>query len=259
MSTGVRLPSLPVWTAHWPAERLRAEEEASPRAFARGFRMKAFTDDERMFPSLQQCFIRGLRVVDVARRGYPVFIGADLSSPTRPGNVIFTAAMDPGTQQRYPLEIAAGNWTSPELAKRLHSTHDRYPNVRCILVETNGMQAAVIDWIKQGGQSGSTPWWWKVEAFTTGANKSSMMVGLPSLELECHKKLWSFPHDEWSGHPTECKCGWCTFESEATDYPMAAQTDHVMAWWFCREAMSRWGGVGNSAMAGMVPKNLNSR
>ena len=258
MSLPVKLPTLPLWS-QWPAEKLREEKAASPRAFARGRQMRAFTDEEVMFPSFKSCFNSVIRAADVARRGWPTFIGVDLAGEKRKGNVIFVGAMDPGTQHRYPVEIMAGAWTSPETARRLHEAHGRHPNTRCILVETNAYQAALVDWIKHGGGASGANWWWKVESFTTGSNKANLTVGLPSLELEFHHKMWSIPESEFAGHPVECKCPWCTWVEQMTDYPMSAADDTVMGCWFFREAISRWGGGGATAVKGMVGPSFNSR
>jgi hypothetical protein len=252
MSEGIPLPPLPVWSAHWPSERLKQEAAAAPRAFARGFRLQAFTDEERAFPSFTSCYAPGLRIEDIVRRGYPTFIGVDLAGDKRPGNVIFAAAMDPVSHHRYPLEVMAGGWKSPETARKLHEIHGRHPNTRFILVESNGYQQSLVDWIRQTG--GGT-WWYKVESFTTGANKANPTIGLPSMELEFHHKMWSIPTAEYKHHPVTCPCGWCTWDQEMHDYPMSPTTDCVMAMWFCREAIARWGFGAGGALP-TVPSNV---
>lgn len=235
-----KLASVPPWD-HWNAARLKKEKAESPRMFARGFHMKAFTDDERMFPSFTSCYAPGVRVVDISKRGYPVFVGVDLSGPKRPGNAIFVAALDPATQRRYPLEVACGNWTSPETARRINDINMRYPNTRVIMVENNGYQQALIDWVKSAVNAHS--FWFKIEAFTTGSNKNAPVIGLPSLEIEFKNKAWVIPNEEFEDHEKTCRCGWCTWTMETKDYPMSATTDTVMAMWFCREGMSQFAGA----------------
>jgi hypothetical protein len=247
-----KLPDLPVWS-HWNRERLMAEKERNPRAYARGFEMRAFSDEERMFPSFTSCYAHGIVTGEVARRGWPVFIGVDLAGDKRPGNVIFVLAIDPSTHRRYPLEIVTGAWTSPVLAGHLGDVVARHPNVRVIMVENNGYQQALIDWIKHGVTDYS--WWFKVESFTTGANKMKPEIGLPSLEVEFHNKAWVIPADEFEGHPPVCRCGWCTWVRETMDYPMSAQTDTVMGAWFAREGVARWGVEIGAAAVG----DLNTR
>ena len=251
----MKLPSLPVWS-HWNSMRLIKESQENPRAFARGFQMKAFTDSERMFPSFQSCYAHGVVVGDVARRGWPVFIGVDLAGPRRPGTVLFAVALNPQDNRRYPVEIQVGSWTSPETAQRLAQMHDRHPNTRFIMVENNGYQQALVDWINHS-QDVTKNFYYKVEAFTTGANKVSPEVGLPSLEIEFKNKAWVVPVDEFAGHPPTCSCGWCTWTTQMRDYPFSAATDSVMACWFAREGIAKWGG--SRAVQGQGLSGLNVR
>jgi hypothetical protein len=252
-----RLPALAPWE-HWPAERLRREQQENPRSFARGFQMRAFTDEERLFPSFKNCYSHGVALGNIQRSGWPTFMGVDLAGATRAGNVIFAASIDPTTQRRYPLEIRRGAWTSPETARNLAQMHASYPNVRHIMVENNGYQQSIIDWIRNvGGVDAS--FWYKIESFTTGANKHKVDVGLPSLEVEFANKAWVIPADEFEGHPPTCQCGWCVWTTEMNNYPMSGNADSVMACWFCREAMSRWGGVTQGSTSGGSFANINVR
>ena len=247
-----RLEAVPAWSV-WNPERLQAERDNNPRAFARGFQMMAFTDDERMFPSFPTCLMPGVPAASFAQRGWPVFMGVDLAGKNRPGNVIFIVAVDPLTQRRYPLEILAGAWTSPETARQLAMAHSRHPNTRVIMVENNGYQQAIIDWIKNSPTDHS--FWFKIESFTTGANKVKPEVGLPSLEVEFKNKAWVIPHEEFERHTITCHCGWCTWNSEMRHYPMSASTDTVMGCWFAREAVSRWGVATPKGMASLAGFN----
>lgn len=233
-----RVKPIPVWEV-WSTERLQREQESNPRAFARGFQMQAFTDAERMFPSLHTCYTPGVAAATFAQRGWPVFMGVDLAGTRRPGNVIFIVAVDPHTQRRYPLEILTGGWTSPDTARQLAMAHARHPNTRVIMVENNGYQQALIDWIKNSPSDHS--FWYKIESFTTGANKLKAEIGLPSLEVELKNKAWVIPMEEFERHSLTCSCGWCLWTREMRYYPMSASTDTVMACWFAREAISRWG------------------
>ena len=250
----IQLPALPVWD-HWNTDRLQREQRENPRSFARGFQMRAFTDEERMFPSFKDCYSHGVVIGDIQRREWPTFIGVDLAGPKRPGTVLFAVALNPVDQRRYPIDIQCGSWTSPETAKRLAQMHDRNPNTRFIMVENNGYQQALIDWIRHS-QDVTKNFYYKVESFTTGANKNAPEVGLPSLEVEFKNKAWVVPIDEFGGHSPTCKCGWCTWNSETVDYPMGATTDTVMAMWFAREAIARWGGARGSATAGLADLNV---
>jgi hypothetical protein len=247
MASSLKLPPVPVWEPRWTPENLQREAERNPRAFARGFRMQAYSDEELMFPSFKSCYSRGLVVGEVSRRGWPVFVGVDLASDRRPGNVIVALAMDPQTRRRVPLEIVYGAWTSPETAQQISQLCGRHPNVRYIMVENNAYQQSLIDWIRHACKDYAS-FWMKVESFTTGKNKADPQYGLPSLEVEFKNQAWAIPYDEFGGHSPSCRCGWCLWTSQMTMYPRGARDDAVMACWFAREAIDRWGGVGSAAL-----------
>jgi hypothetical protein len=251
VNQSIKLPPIPVWDAHWPIEALRREQNTNPRSFSRGFQQRAFDDAERMFPSFQSCFTPGVVVGEIARRGWPTFAGVDLAGTKRPGNVIFVAAVDPSTQRRYPLEVLCGAWKSPEVAGQLAAVNARHPNLRVIMVENNGYQQSLIDWIQQS--PGQNDFWFKIESYTTGFDsKANLTYGLPGLEVEFHNRAWVVPSSEFEGHTAFCSCGWCTWKSEVHDYPMGAQTDTVMAMHFCREAISFWGSGVTAGVGGTV-------
>jgi hypothetical protein len=236
-----KLQSVPVWDAHWPTRALLKEANDKPRVFARGFRQKAFSDDERMFPSFESCYSYGVALGNIQRSGWPTFMGVDLAGDKRPGNVIFVGMIDPSSQRRFPVEILCGAWRSPETARQVGLMHAKYPNTRAICVENNAYQGALIDWIRNS--PGDHSYWYKIQPFTTGANKVDANIGLPSLEIEFRNKAWVIPANEFEGHPPMCSCGWCTWTGEMKIYPNSATTDTVMGCWFFREAVSKWGGA----------------
>jgi hypothetical protein len=253
MNPSLKLSSVPPWS-HWPTPRLREEQETNPRSFERGFRQRAFSDSERMFPSFTTCFTPGIVTGEIARRGWPTFAGVDLSSAQRPGNVIFVVAVDPLSQRRYPVEILRGDWKSPEVATQLAGVNTRHPNLRIIMVENNGYQNSLIEWVQHS--PGENQYWFKIEPYTTGQNtKINPTYGMPGMEVEFKNRAWVIPLSEFEGHPPHCSCAWCTWIGEMKDYPMSAFTDTCMAMQFAREAISKWGtgvtvGVGQGT-AGM--------
>lgn len=256
-----QLPDLPVWK-HWSTERLLKEKATNPRAFARGFQMKPFSDSERMFPSFPSCFTSGVVVGEVARRGWPTFIGVDLAGRSRPGTVIFVLAMDPQTKRRFPIEILRGAWPAPETARKMAGVATRYPNIPAggILVENNGYQQSLIDFIKDDPVTYKNIWF-KIESFTTGQkNKADPRFGLAGLEIEFHNKAWTIPEDEFRGHPAECECGWCVWTAEMRDYPLGLADDTVMACWFAQGAIAKSGMDIGDPSAGMgLKKDFNAR
>ncbi len=212
----------------WTKESFLRIKEQDPRLFARGYQMLPFSDSERAFPSFKSCYSHGVVTGEIARRGWPIFIGVDLSGKSRAGNVIFVLAVDPHTQRRYPIEILNGAWSSPETAEKLVQMHGKYPNTRAIIVESNGYQQSLIDWMQSS--PGVNTCWFLIDAFVTGGlNKNSKEMGVKSLEVEFKNKAWVIPADEFEGHNMQCKCGWCMWTSQMIDYPQSLNDDHVMA------------------------------
>jgi hypothetical protein len=254
MHKTIRLASLPPW-AHWGTDRLKLEKAKNPRAYARGFEMQAFSDTERKFPSLQTCFTHGVVTGELSRRGLPAFVGVDLSGTGRPGNCIVVVGLDYATQRRTLLEVQHGAWRAPELVKVLADINSRH-QVKFIMVENNGTQQMLVDFIHSGITEANS-WRYKVEPFTTGKNKANPEYGVASLEIEFKNKAWVIPADEFEGHPVDCLCSWCEWVLQMRDYPVAAYDDFVMATWFAREAISKWGGY--TAGGGTNIGDINTR
>jgi hypothetical protein len=247
----VRLPSLPLWEAEWPADKLAKKKASGERAFAQGFHLRVYAEGERMFPSFADCISMAVRLDEVLKRRLPAYVGVDLASSKRPGNVIFVLGIESGSLMRYPLEILRGAWSSPETAARLAEVNLRH-DVRVIMVEDNGYQKSLVDWLRtMRGIPGDL--WMKVEPYTTTAiTKRNQEIGLPSMEVELKNGGWAIPekHPPPCTGEIACPCSWCTWKREMKDYPHAAQTDTVLGMYFAREAAIRW------ASAGMAPPSL---
>ena len=165
--------------------------------------------------------------------------GIDLSGLNRAGNVIFTGAVN--AQRNYvPVDIRIGHWTSPQLAQQMDQV-DALWQPEIILVENNGYQQAFQQWVQTDRVQ--HPWWSRIKPFTTGQNKNSIILGLPSLEVEFHNRAWRIPEAEFASHGNHCTrghdgkpCPWCRWKEEMTNYPHTTMNDTVMATWFFREA-----------------------
>lgn len=220
--------------SRWNKERLEARKKTlGERAYARGFQQKAFAAGELMFQSWAKAKSEPAipqEVRDLWQGEGPVFAGVDLSSESRPGTVIHVMHVRKN-QKRLPLAIFRGRWSSPDTARKLNEIWLTYrPDI--FMVENNGYQQALIDWSKAAGY-GYGP---KVRAFTTGRNKVTPDLGLPSIEVELSNGAWEVPRGEWVGHPPECECGWCQWDREMSAYPTLKETDTVMAMWFAQQA-----------------------
>lgn len=239
----------------WPRHRLEDKKAENHRAWALGFQMNSYSDEELMFPSFGKCREHGVVIGNIVRAGWPMFTGVDLSSDKRPGTAIFTAALDPSTYRRYAIDVRVGSWTSPQTLGQLAELLNAFPSIQTILVENNAYQQSLIDWIRTS-QSGRM--WLKVEPFTTtGQNKMNPTIGLPILEVELSKRMWVIPHSEYEAHNPSCLCGWCTWDRQMTTYPHCVVADTVMANWFCRTAIDRFAGIVGGIQTSL--SNFNDR
>jgi hypothetical protein len=240
VNEGLRLPSIPTWRVKHSRELL--EEKARDQAtFDRGFRMRAVSPGELLFPSFGRCCIPGASAAELWRRRYPTYVGVDLSGKKRRGNAIVAVGLDMATRRRNLLEVRAGAWRSPETASVLADVCSHH-DVQFIQVENNGYQQSLIDWVQQEKVEGKVGYeiWMKIEAYTTGTGKFDPLYGLPGLEVEFKNGAWVFPLSEWEAHPPTCVCDWCHLRDEFRDYPAGSSTDIVMATHFARDALNKW-------------------
>lgn len=217
--------TLPLWEAAWPKEKLIKQFKVlGPRAFNRGYRQEAMSDDDRTFPSYQKVFKYGVRWQDLVRPDWPRVMGID---PFGQQVVIFTLALD-FHARRFPIDIRRGKWDPTRTVNELIDAYKTHrPQIIC--VENNAAQEAIIQWALEKGER-SMP----IVAFTTGKQKADPAMGLPGMEVE-------FCNDSWicamgKEHEPDCECGFCVWYKELRSHPIAAEADTVMASWFAREA-----------------------
>ncbi len=244
---GRRLKDLPLWTPNFDTERLRQKQSdpESAATFDQGFRMNVIRPGDLMFPSFETCYQDGLALPDLVRRRYPVAIGVDLSGPKRKGTAIVAVGVEQQSRRRVPLEVRHGAWRAPETVRQLDEVVHNH-DVQFIMVENNGYQQSLIEWIQE--LKSDYPWWMKIEAFTTGNNKADPQFGLPSFEVEFHNKGWVLAAAQWLGHPSGCECSWCLLKNEFAKYPLHPTADVVMATWFAKSAIDRWMWAAPSSM-----------
>jgi len=233
---------LPGWVDRWgPAALRKRELEIGPRAFAQGYRMRPYASEELAFPHFERALELGLResIPEPLPRDWVRFVGVDLSSAKRPGNVAFAAAVDAHGVRR-PLDVVRIKGSSPAVARAIGGVVERW-RPQAVVVENNGYQAALEEWVRELG--GRFPWWPLIVPFLTGSNKADPVLGLPGLDVEFANGAWVVPRElnpRANGHPLYCECGPCVWVAETLAYPHGRATDTVMAMWFCREGIRGW-------------------
>lgn len=238
--------SIPLWGDRWSKELLlKRESEIGRRAFDRGFRQKALSDSEKIFPMIEQCIVPGDDPFQYVEDDASVFIGVDPSGENRPGTCIFVLArLTNGT--RVPIYIEYGKWKPEEAAQKvIQANKDFRPDA--IFFENNALQEAYISLIKLSGGV-DIP----IRGFHTGKQKSDPTIGLPSLEIEFENKAWIICEPQ---HEIGCLCDWHHWLREMRNYPVYSSSDGVMAAWFAREAARlQIGGWGDVDKMGVVSR-----
>lgn len=267
MTDAIRLRSIPLWELcagepKWGKAELMKRRSDGPRAFDRGFRMQAFSDDEATFPSFKDCEVPGVSIGDLTRSGWPKFTGVDLSGKKRPGNAIVTVAVDPSSRRRFPVDVRFGKWSSSELAQQLNDVDQTF-NPVVVMVENNGYQQALIDWVE--AEKDKYRFWMKLEpTTTTEGNKADAAIGLPGLEIEFKNRAWVFPLSEYEGAGLQDedprRRHWARLAAEFRFHPIASTSDGVMATWFARQGIAIYGGLAFEAQgAGHDLSNMTTR
>jgi len=218
--------TIPLWEAKWNKDRLIAKrKDIGERAFNRGYRQDALSDEDKTFPSALRIFKYGAGINDIVRPDWPRYAGCD---PFGQMVVIFTLAQSP-QGKRYPIDIRFGKWGPTQTVLQLIEAYRAHRH-QIICVENNAAQEAIIQWALEKGEA-SMP----IAAFTTGKQKADPAVGLPGMEVEFANGSWDVLMGR-EPHEPDCKCGFCKWRSELMDHPIGVASDFVMASWFAREA-----------------------
>lgn len=235
-----RLRDLPLWEPRFGHDKLvkLSRDPLSATTFDQGFRMRVIRPGDLAFPSFAKCWQPQLDLRELWARRLPCAIGVDLAGDKRPGNAIVAVGVVPTDRTRVLLEVVHGAWKSPDLVSHLADVCAHH-DVQHIMVENNGYQQAVIDWIKASKKE-SFPWWMKIRPYTTTSQKHDPRYGLPGFEVEFANQGWAFPSTMWTGHDPGCACSWCLFDREFRTYPRGTTTDLVMASLFAKRAIDNW-------------------
>jgi len=218
--------TIPLWEEKWSKDRLISKrKDIGERAFNRGYRQMALSDEDRTFPSALRIFKDRVSISDIVRPEWPRYGGCD---PFGQMVVIFTLAQSP-QGKRYPIDIRFGKWGPTETVLQLIDAYRTHRH-QLICVENNAAQEAIIQWALEKGEA-SMP----IAAFTTGKQKADPAVGLPGMEVEFANDSWTVPMGR-EPHEPDCQCGFCKWKRELMEHPIGAASDFVMASWFAREA-----------------------
>ena len=226
--------NLPLWHEKWGKKELIKKcgtTAVSKRSFEFGFRLRALTSTDLLFPSFRSCIQYGVSPADLVSKEWLFYTGVDPSTSKRKGNVIFTFAFNPKTNTKIVVDVRCGAWTSPEMARQLADV-DRLFSPEIIMVETNALQTAIVEWIQEC--SDKFLFWDRVSSYQTQGDVKRSETGIPGMETEFANKGWIIPIEE--EHDPECDCGFCTFISEMNSFPFNLTNDTVMACWFARVA-----------------------
>lgn len=225
--------TIPLWN-RWNKEKLALKlEEVKHRAFDRGFRNTAISDEDRIFKSFNKCKKLDLKISDAREltKNQTKITGVDLSGKNRRGISIFTIAYDSVTNKKTLIDLRVGQWSSPDTAKQILDVYQTYSPIS-IFVENNSYQEALIDWTKLATNN-SLP----IEAFHTGNNKNDEFIGVVALETEFANGQWVFPFGD--GHDSDCNCVLCAMATEFDSYPGGDSSDIVMSAWFAKEGLRK--------------------
>jgi hypothetical protein len=215
---------IPLWEEAWPKDKLiQKHREIGSRAFNRGYRQIALSDEDRTLGHYLNIYKYGARWQDIVRPEWPRVAGMD---PFGQFVVIFTLAIAPDGK-RYPIEIRRGKWNPTQSIQQLIDAFSMHHH-QLIVVENNAAQEAIVQWALEKGHQ--IPIW----PFTTGKQKADPLMGLPGLDVEFENGSWVVAVDR--EHEPDCQCGFCVWKREMQAHPVGETADCVMASWFAREA-----------------------
>lgn len=216
--------TIPLWEGVWDEAKLKSQRKLiGNRAFERGYRQKAMSDDEMMFPSYEKIFREDIDMGFVGR-DWPRIVGCD---PFGQNVVIFVIALTPTGYQRVPIDIRRGKWEPKQTVYLLKEIWEKH-RPQLLVVENNAAQEAIIQWLQEIGGSNIV-----VIPFTTGKQKADPVLGLPSLEVEFSNGSWLVPMNGID--PTDNDNPFNVWKRELGSYPAGTTWDCVMGMWFARE------------------------
>lgn len=241
---------LPLWPRSWNSDWLRAKHQSNSRAFERAYRHKGYSDEERTFsPAAIRAAIRYVDDAGAVPDGAVSAAGMDMAEKSRAGTVIVTAARL--EKRRIVRGVEAGAWNGEEKARRLIAAKQRFRTL-VEVVENNALQESVIDLIKVVSEVPLN-----IESFRTGKQKADEELGIPALAAEFANGMWEIQFPKGHAVGMGCQCGPCRLVGELEEHPFGS-TDAVMALWFARHGLEKFGAVPNPEWVSPAPAKLQT-
>lgn len=215
--------TIPLWSA-WNKERLQKQFiDLGERAFNRGYRQDAISDEDRTFPSSDTIFRWDLGR-DIVAPHWPRCTGID---PFGKKVVIFTLALNPHNRSRVPVEIRIGKWDPRRTIREIFDVYTVH-QPQIMVCENNASQQAILQWAQEVGGV-DIP----LVPFVTGKQKADPILGLPSLQVEFANGAWLVPMQgvDQFDHDNP----FMVWRRELRSHPVGEAEDTVMASWFARE------------------------
>ncbi len=222
----------PVWPELWSrADLIQREKDIGKIEFDRAFRLRAVSSVER---EIDESLIENSRTENlIIPKNLKKAIGVDIASsrkkifdPKKSESAIFAIGFDGDFY--YPLYAKSGNFKGPRLNDEILNPSIEL-GVKKIIVENNGVQGLVRDWIEFDKRATGL----KIIPFFTGSNKADLQFGIPMIFREFEYNRWRIPK-----HPPNCNCGICKWVQQLKDYPNG-RTDLVMASWFAMSGLKK--------------------
>ena len=220
--------NIPLWTSKWSSDKLKQQARViGNKAFDRGYRQKALSDEDKTFPSSYKIFRNDVGS-DFIQPDWARCVGID---PFGQFVVIFVLALST-TGTRFVLEVKRGKWSPTRTIDEIISVYDRHmPQI--IVCENNAAQEAIVQWAQERASNLGRSIVLPIVPFTTGAQKANPILGLPSMEVEFFNGAWVAPMR--GVDPFDAEHGFNIWKKELDEHPIGTTADTVMASWFARE------------------------
>jgi len=226
----------------WPGKRtkkwlVQKYQDIGSRAFDRGYRNKALSDEETVFsPDLLKRLPDYNTTIDSPIfKDKESFVGLDLARSEHGAYTVFFVITVDENKWRWVREVRRGHFNGTQVVEIMSSLNEAY-NEPVFIVENNGVQQMIIDFLEIAGQAEGMGE--KIVPYYTGSQKMDLLVGVPSLAVEMEKGLWKICMGD-GVHPAECNCGFCAWLKELDDFPLGKFSDTIMAGFFAREGYRR--------------------